>query len=74
MGKIMDSLNSFKEQSQTLVMPEISDNSFAKKLYSTYLTYLPREKVSFLLKMNVDDRGSFTELFKTEKCGQFSVN
>ena len=70
----MDSLDSFKEQPQTLVMPEIADDSFAKKLYSTYLSYLPREKVSYPLKMNVDDRGSFTELLKTEKCGQFSVN
>ena len=74
MGKSMDSLDSFKEQPQTLVMPEIADDSFAKKLYSTYLSYLLREKVSFPLKMNVDDRGSFTELLKTEKCGQFSVN
>ena len=55
-------------------MPEIPDNSIEKKLYSTYLSYLPKEKVSFELKMNKDDRGSFTELLKTEKCGQFSVN
>ena len=55
-------------------MPEIPDNSFAKKLYSTYLSYLPKEKTAFPLKMNVDARGSFTELLKTEKCGQFSVN
>ena len=55
-------------------MPEIPENSFAKKLYSTYLSYLPKEKVSFPLKMNVDQRGSFTELLKTEKCGQISVN
>ena len=55
-------------------MPEIPDNSFAKKLYSTYLSYLPKERVAFPLKMNCDDRGSFTELLKTEKCGQFSVN
>ena len=55
-------------------MPEIPQNSFAKKLYSTYLSYLPAEKVAFPLKMNVDARGSFTELLKTEKCGQFSVN
>lgn len=65
---------SFKEQSNTLIMPEIPDNSLEKKLYSTYLSYLPKEKVSFPLKMNVDERGSFTELLKTEKCGQFSVN
>ena len=55
-------------------MPQIPDNSFEKKLYSTYLSYLPKEKVSFPLKMNVDERGSFTELLKTENCGQFSVN
>lgn len=74
LGEIVDLLDSFKAQSQTLVMPEIADNSFAKKLYSTYLSYLPKEKASFSLKMNCDDRGSFTELLKTEKCGQFSVN
>jgi len=73
-GEIVDLLYMFKNQPQTLLMPEISENSFAKKLYSTYLSYLPKEKVSFPLKMNIDDRGSFTELFKTEKCGQFSVN
>ena len=55
-------------------MPEIPNNSFAKKLYSTYLSYLPKEKAAFPLKMNKDERGSFTELLKTEKCGQFSVN
>ena len=55
-------------------MPEIPQNSFAKKLYSTYLSYLPAEKAAFNLKMNVDDRGSFTELLKTKNCGQFSVN
>ena len=65
---------SFKKQTKTLVMPVISDNSLEKKLYSTYLSYLPKEKISFPLKMNVDERGSFTELLKTEKCGQFSVN
>lgn len=74
LGEIVDLLDSFKAQTSTLVMPEIPDNSFAKKLYSTYLSYLPKEKVSFPLKMNFDDRGSFTELLKTEKCGQFSVN
>ncbi len=74
LGEIVDLLDSFKAQTSTLVMPEIPDNSFAKKLYSTYLSYLPKEKVSFPLKMNCDDRGSFTELLKTEKCGQFSVN
>ncbi len=74
LGEIVDLLESFKAQSTTLVMPEIPYNSFAKKLYSTYLSYLPKEKTSFPLKMNIDDRGSFTELLKTEKCGQFSVN
>lgn len=74
LGEIADLLESFKTQPQTLVLPEIPNNSFAKKLYSTYLSYLPKEKVSFPLKMNVDNRGSFTELLKTEKCGQISVN
>ena len=74
LGQIVDLLNAFKDQPQTLVMPEIPQNSFAKKLYSAYLSYLPKEKVSFPLKMNVDARGSFTELLRTEKCGQFSVN
>lgn len=74
LGEIVDLLYTFKKQPDTLVMPEIADGSFAKKLYSTYLSYLPKEKVSFPLKMNVDERGSFTELLKTEKCGQFSVN
>ena len=74
LGEIVELLESFKMQPQSLVMPEIPNNSFAKKLYSTYLSYLPREKVSFPLKMNVDARGSFTELLKTDKCGQFSVN
>lgn len=74
LGEIVDLIYSFKNQPQTLVMPEIPYNSFAKKLYSTYLSYLPKEKAIFDLKMNCDDRGSFTELLKTEKCGQFSVN
>ena len=74
LGEIVGLLDSFKAQSTTLVMPEIPENSFAKKLYSTYLSYLPKEKVAFDLKMNEDARGSFTELLKTEKCGQFSVN
>mgnify|MGYP000138868764 FL=1 len=74
LGEIADLLESFKKQPQTLLMPEIADNSFAKKLYSTYLSYLPKEKVSFPLKMNEDARGSFTELLKTQNCGQFSVN
>ena len=74
LGEIVELLDSFKSQPQTLIMPEIPHNSFAKKLYATYLSYLPKEKISFPLKMNVDSRGSFTELLRTEKCGQFSVN
>ena len=74
LGEIVGLLEAFKNQPTTLVMPEIPYNSFAKKLYSTYLSYLPREKASFPLKMNVDARGSFTELLKTANCGQFSVN
>lgn len=74
LGEIVELLNIFKMQTATLVMPEIPCNTFAKKLYSTYLSYLPKEKIIFPLKMNCDDRGSFTELLKTEKCGQFSVN
>ena len=74
LGEIVDLLGQFKSQPKTLLMPEIPNNSFAKKLYSTYLSYLPKEKVSFPLKMNVDDRGSFTELLKTANCGQISVN
>lgn len=74
LGEIVDLIYSFAKQPESLVIPEIPENSFAKKLYSTYLSYLPKEKVSFPLKMNVDPRGSFTELLKTEKCGQFSVN
>ena len=74
LGEIVELLESFKAQPQTLVLPEIPPDSFAKKLYSTYLSYLPKEKVAFPLKMNVDDRGSFTELLKTVNCGQVSVN
>ena len=74
LGEIVDLLEGFRAQAETLVMPEIPYGSFAKKLYSTYLSYLPKEKVAFPLKMNEDARGSFTELLKTEKCGQFSVN
>ena len=74
LGEIVELLDSFKNQPETLLMPEIPNNSFAKKLYSTYLSYLPKDKAIFDLKMNCDDRGSFTELLKTEKCGQFSVN
>lgn len=74
LGEIVELIYKFKEQPNTLLMSEIPKGSFEKKLYSTYLSYLPKEKVSFPLKMNVDARGSFTELLKTEKCGQFSVN
>lgn len=74
LGEIVDLLQQFKQQPQTLIVPEIPDGSFAKKLYSTYLSYLPKEAVSFPLKMNVDPRGSFTELLKTRNCGQISVN
>lgn len=74
LGEIADLLEKFKKQPENLVMPEIPYNSFAKKLYSTYLSYLPAEKVKIPLKMNNDDRGSFTELLKTQNCGQFSVN
>ena len=74
LGGIVDLLKSFAEQPQTLMIPEIPANSFAKKLYSTYLSYLPKEKVAFPLKMNVDDRGSFTELVHTLNCGQVSIN
>lgn len=74
LGEIADLIYGFSSQPKTLLMPQIPDNSFEKKLYSTYLSYLPKEKVSFPLKMNIDERGSFTELLKTENCGQFSVN
>ena len=74
LGEIVSLLEAFRDQPTTLTMPEIPHNSFAKKLYSTYLSYLPKEKVSNPLRMNVDARGSFTELLRTEKCGQFSVN
>lgn len=74
LGEIVDLLHSFRDQPSTLIMPEIPNNSLAKKLYSTYLSYLPKDKTIFPLKMNIDERGSFTELLKTDKCGQFSVN
>lgn len=74
LGAIVELLRQFKEQPQTLVLPEIPNGSFAKKLYSTYLSYPPKEAVTVPLKMNVDDRGSFTELLKTANCGQVSVN
>lgn len=74
LGRISELLYSFAKQPRTLIMPEIPDGSFEKKLYSTYLSYLPKEKTAQTLKMNVDMRGSFTELIKSEKCGQMSVN
>lgn len=74
LGEIVDLLAEFHDEPATHVMPEIPNVSFAKKLYSTYLSYLPKEKVCVPLKMNIDARGSFTELMRTEKCGQFSVN
>ena len=74
LGRMAELLRQFHDQPQTLVMPEIPAGSFEKKLYSTYLSYLPKEKAAFPLKMNVDARGSFTELLKTANCGQFSVN
>ncbi len=74
LGQIVSLLEDFKAQPRTLTMPAIPAGSFAKKLYSTYLSYLPAHKVAFPLKMNEDDRGSFTELLKTADCGQFSVN
>ncbi len=74
LGDIVDLLNQFAEQPRTLLIPEIPSGSFAKKLYSTYLSYLPKEKVAFPLKMNVDNRGSFTELVHTLNAGQVSIN
>ena len=74
LGEIVDLLHKFHDQPQTLMVPEIPEGSFAKKLYSTYLSYLPASKVAFPLKMNVDSRGSFTELLHTANCGQVSVN
>lgn len=74
LGEIADLLHKFHDQPNTLVIPEMPNGSFAKKLYSTYLSYLPKEKAAFPLKMNIDDRGSFTELIKTVNCGQVSVN
>jgi len=74
LGEISDLLHLFKSQPQSLTIPEIPNDSFAKKLYSTYLSYLPKEKVAFPLKTNTDHRGSFTELLKSENCGQVSIN
>lgn len=74
LGYIVECLHRFHDQPDTLLIPEMPDGSFEKKLFSMYLSYLPKEKIAFPLKMNVDARGSFTELLKTEKCGQVSVN
>lgn len=74
LGEIATLLERFRAQSSTLLMPELGDNTFAKKLYSTYLSYLPKERIAYPLKMNIDARGSFTELLRTERCGQVSVN
>ena len=74
LGEIVELLHGFKNQTGILLMPEIPQNSFAQKLYSTYLSYLPKEAAVIPLKMNCDDRGSFTELLKTRSCGQISVN
>jgi UDP-2-acetamido-2,6-beta-L-arabino-hexul-4-ose reductase len=74
LGGIVELLESFHRQPDTLMLPEIPNDSFAKKLYTTYLSYLPKDKVAYPVKMNVDDRGSFTELIRTAKCGQVSVN
>lgn len=74
LGEIVDLLQKFKQQPQTLLMPKMPNGSFAKKLYSLYLTYLPKEKFKYAMKMNVDDRGSFTELVHTADCGQVSIN
>lgn len=74
LGRIVELLNTFHDQPQTLVIPEIPNGSFEKKLYSTFLSYLPKEKVAFPLKMNIDQRGSFTELIRTLNCGQVSIN
>lgn len=74
LGEIVDLLKNFVEQPKTLMIPDIPSGSFAKKLYSTYLSYLPYEKTAFDLKMNVDERGSFTELVHTLNAGQVSIN
>lgn len=74
LGEIVDLLQEFKQQPVTLMMPKMPEGSFAKKLFSLYLTYLPEEKFKYAMKMNVDDRGSFTELVHTADCGQVSIN
>ncbi len=74
LGEIVDLLQEFKQQPVNLLMPKMPEGSFAKKLYSLYLTYLPTDRFKYELKMNVDSRGSFTELVHTEDCGQVSIN
>lgn len=74
LGDIVDMLNDFHAQPSTLIIPEIANNSFSKKLYTTYISYLPKERIAYPLKMNIDERGSFTEIMRTSKCGQMSVN
>ena len=74
LGEIIDLLKQFEDQRTTLIIPEIPEGSFAKKLYSTYLSYLPKEKMLFKPKNNMDERGSFVEILRTKNCGQFSVN
>ena len=74
LGEIVDMIYDFASQPKTLMIPDMPGNSLAKKLYSTYLSYLPREKIAFPLNMNIDDRGSFTELLRTANHGQVSVN
>lgn len=74
LGEIVNLLEQFKQEPVTLMMPKMPEGSFAKKLYSLYLTYLPKDKFKYAMKMNVDDRGSFTELLHTEDCGQVSIN
>ena len=74
LGKVVDLLVNFKNYSNTLLMPSMPDGSFEKKLYSLYLTYLPKEKMKYAMKMNIDSRGSFTEILHTKECGQVSIN
>lgn len=74
LGEVVDLLQQFNEQPTTLMMPKMPEGSYAKRLFSLYLTYLPTEKFKYAMKMNVDDRGSFTELMHTEDCGQVSIN
>lgn len=74
LGEIVDTIHKFEDMPKTLVMPDIPNNSFEKKLYSTYLSYLPKEKISYPIKMNVDNRGVFSELIKSDTCGQVSIN